>query len=216
MPRYHTILGSLAVLTLASRAGAAPLNLILECRPDITSGFIDVEYDASSDILSANGFALSIVDNCANPSVDFDVLGSFDIAATVDGVGVASAGTLSITGEVLGFGPNLLSGTLSAFGFLDAPGGDIFEFLFTITGGDLAIPAYFGNPGNTVGVILNAAGSGFDGTFGSNFNNNGGLPGYGYGVSDTAPPVPEPVTCALMLAGAVMSGRNRALRLRGR
>ena len=133
--------------------------------------------------------------------------GTFDIVATITEVGAATAGSLTIQGGVSGFGPTLLTANLVDFGYFDG-GGDLFEFLFTVTGGDLATQALYGDPGAVVGVIINANGSSFAGSFGQSFDNNGGFPGFGFGSSDTAP-IPAPGTLLVMLAAGGLRARRR-------
>lgn len=198
---------SSTLCALTTTAVAAPLNLTLNPTPDITAGFIDLTYNSGTDALSASGFALALEDDGVPPQTDFTAPGAFQINAVVTDAGVATSGTLSIGGTVLGFGPTLLTGNLIGFGFPNAPGGNVFEFLFEITGGDLATPAYYGPAGTTVGVILNAGANGFNGSFTSSFNNNGGIPGSGAGVADAAP-IPEP-TALLPLALTMLLARRR-------
>ena len=187
---------------LAAPAQASLLGLTLLRSPDITSGFIDVAYDAGSGLFTASGFALTL------DGTNFDVIGSFDYSIQLDGFGGLISGSLIITGEVGGFGPPLLTGDVTAFGFQDG-GGDLFEMLFTVTGGDLATPAHYGDPGAVGGTIMNANGSNFGGTFDVDFNNNFGIPGFGQGVSDTAP-IPEPATLVLLVvAGGLVVRRRR-------
>ena len=79
----------------------------------------------------------------------------------------------------LGFSSGtLLTGDLTAFGFLNA-GGDPLEFLFGVTGGDAA--SHFGP---VVGIRL--SNSGFTGTFASNFKNTGN------GKNELAAPLRDP------------------------
>ncbi len=192
---------------LAAPAQGSLLNLSLLRSPDITSGFIDVEYDAGTQVFTASGFALQL------DGIDFDVIGSFDYFIQLDGFGGLSFGSLTITGEVGDFGPPLfgpplLTGDVTAFGFQDG-GGDLFEILFTVTGGSMATAAHYGDPGAVGGVIMNANGSNFGGTFDVDFNNNGGSPGFGQGTSDTAP-IPEPATLVLLaVAGGLVARRRR-------
>lgn len=83
----------------------------------------------------------------------------------------------------------LLTGTISQFGF-SPQGGEIFEFLFDVTGG--ALSQYYSGQAM---VILNAGNTGFDGTFVRDFANSGFD-----GVSNTFPNAPEPSTGTLMLS----------------
>ena len=77
---------------------------------------------------------------------------------------------------------------------MDSPGGELFEFLFDVTGGSLAID-FLNLVGDSVGgVILDAGDSGFNGSFLTGFMNSGFT-----GVADIA--IPEPATMALILIG---------------
>jgi hypothetical protein len=195
-----------AVAGAAGSADAALLNLSLLPVPDITSGFIDVSYNASSDAFSAQGFAFSMTDSPNRTITN----GTFNLSAIVDSAGMATSGTITIGGTIpaIPAGTPLLTGTLTAFGF-QTGGGSIFEFLFSVTGGSLATPAYFGNSGVGVfGVILNASGATFNGNWGQSFNNNGGIPGFGNGVADTAP-IPAPVVAAPFAIAGFFAGRRR-------
>ena len=72
-------------------------------------------------------------------------------------------------GTIAALGANsgtLLTGTLTAFGFPVGPG-QIFEFLFTPTGGDLLTG--FGTEG---GIILDAGANDFTGSFDPPFSNS--------------------------------------------
>ncbi len=181
---------------LAAPAQGSLLGLTLLRSPDITSGFITVGYDAGTQVFTASGFSLTL------DGLDFDVIGSFDYSLQLDGFGGLISGSLTITGSVGGFGPPLLTGDVTAFGFQDG-GGDLFEILFTVTGGDLATPAHYGDPGAVGGVIMNANGSDFDGTFDDDFGN------IGTGTSNTAP-IPEPATLVLLaIAGGLVARRRR-------
>ncbi len=187
---------------LAAPAQGSLLGLTLLRSPDITSGFINVAYDSDTGFFTASGFALQL------DGLDFDVIGSFAYSLQLDGFGGLISNPLNIltiTGALQGEGPTevtLLEGVVTAFGFQDG-GGDLFEILFTVTGGDLATPAHYGDPGAVGGVIMNANGSDFDGTFDDNFNN------IGTGTSDTAP-IPEPATLVLLaIAGGLVARRRR-------
>jgi len=199
MTRNLAMLTAGTFLMLGASAQAAPLNLTLNDTPDIVSSFIDVTYDAGTDIFNASGFALELDDDGSGPA-EAIAGGTFDLAATIDASGVLSGGSLTIGGTVASLGFNsgtLLTGTLTAFGFPDA-GGDPLEFLFDVTGGDAA-GLYGGIPG---GVILSA--TGFTGDFTTNFDNLiSGIPGTGAAVSDVAP---VPLPAAVWLFGAGLLG----------
>lgn len=123
--------------------------------------------------------------------------GSFTLNAVIDETGDASSGSLSIGGTVDVFGPSLLDGVLVDFGFIDA-GGMILEFLFSVTGGDLADE--YGGINAEFGVILDTRDLGYSGDWTKDFLLNGG-------VADTAA-IPAPAGLALLgLAG--LCGRRR-------
>lgn len=193
------LVATFVAFLIGGAAQAALLNLEL-LLPDVESGFIDVQYDADSDLFTASGFALTL-DFDGEPPPDENILdGLFSLSLIVDENGVPGGGTIEITGNVLDLGPDLLTGNITEFGFMDSPGGEIFEFVFDVTGGDLA--PQFGPLG---GVILDAVDSGFGGTFDTSFANSGFS-----GVSDTAP-IPEPATgLSLLMGAAVWQARRRS------
>ena len=186
-------------LLAGTTAQAALIGLTLNNFPDIVSSFIDVTYDAATDSFNASGFALALDDDGSIPAEDITD-GVFDLSATIDSTGALIGGSLSIVGTVayLGFNSGtLLTGNLTAFGFLDA-GGDPLEFLFDVTGGDAA-GLYGSAPG---GVILSA--TGFTGDFNFDFDNLiGEAPGTGSAVADVAP---VPLPAAVWLFGAGLLG----------
>lgn len=196
------VAASIAMLAGPAQASLLNLDLLL---PDIESAFITVNYDATANLFTASGITLTLdFDGVAPPDQNI-ANGSFGINVFVDETGVlAAGGSLEITGTVLGFGPSLLTGDLVALGFMDS-GGEIFEFVFELTGGDLSVDF-----GSVVGVILNAGNSGFAGSFDVDFSNSGFA-----GVSDTAP-IPAPATGLLFMFAAALwrrPGRSRAGRL---
>ena len=105
--RLGTSIGFLAgIAILASTAQADLLNLWPQ-NPDITSSFITVSYNSGTDQFNANGTATQLVDELNNV---YNITGgSFALNATIDGTGAASAGSLSIGGNVNGDGPSLLT-----------------------------------------------------------------------------------------------------------
>ncbi len=171
-------------VAVATPAKATPIGLVLDDFPDIFSSFITVDYTASTDALTADGFATTIDLGGGQQPI---TSGTFDLDAEINGLGGLVSGAISIGGTVAALGFNsgtLLTGTLTAFGFPDG-GGQTFEFLFDVTGGDAA-----GDYGSVGGILLSS--TGFGGSFGSDFGNN-------TGVSDTAPPLPEPGLAVLLL-----------------
>ena len=194
----NLLLGLFATALLGSApAMATPLGLTLADTPDIASAFIDVVYNAGTDTLTANGFALTLDAPPSNPIAG----GLFSLTANVDDSGNLLGGTLTISGTVAGLGFNsgtLLTANLTAFGFVDA-GGDPLEFLFDVTGGDAA-----GLFGSTGGMILGQ--SGFEGDWASDWDNLlSGIPGTGQGSADTAgTPVSEPGILLLQALGLTL------------
>jgi hypothetical protein len=182
---------------------AAPLNLT-PGPPDFLSSSLNVDYVPGSNRFVAVGLTTGYEGGSAplvNP-------GSYSLQAFINQSGFLSFGALTINGD-LGAGPEtLLTGTLktglggTAFGFQDSPGGNIFEFLFTVTGGDAKVVSDFGGLGSgNHGVIVNAGfehgGVPFNGTWNRFFANDGVS-----GVADTFVQVPEPRAMTLFLVGA--------------
>ena len=123
-----------------------------------------------------------------------------------------------MTGKIPALGANsgtLLTGTIGStandFGF-PTGGGTLFEWRFTVTGGDLA--SYYGGVGTSgAGIILDGkfVDSGsipFTGVFTSNFQNASGTSLNG--VADTF--VPEPATLAALGGAAIGTLRSRRAR----
>jgi hypothetical protein len=171
--------------------------------PDIVSRFIDVTFDESSDAFLASGFALDYDDG--TPPNDSIIGGSFLITASIDDSGAATGGMLDIGGTIGLLGPSLLTGSLVDFGFDDA-GGMLLQFVFEVSGGDLA--GAYGGIGALVAVNLDVDSDGYPAGWTKSWDNNDGVPGAGGGVSDTAPLIPAPPAAAL-LALAVLARRRR-------
>jgi len=183
---------------------ATPLNLT-PGSPDFIASSLRVNYIvATNTTFSAVGATTSY----QGGSVPLIGSGSYDLFVGINQSGVLTFGFLTINGDI-GAGPEtLLSGTLTtgssgtAFGFQDPPGGNTFEFLFTVTGGDPIVVSDFGGLGSSNhGVIVNAffenGGVPFDGSWTSSFHNDGHS-----GVSDTFAQVPEPSTMVLLFVCA--------------
>jgi hypothetical protein len=194
------LVASLMLLGLGSQAQAAPLNL-LKLYPDVFSSGINVTYNAGSDAFTATGTASTYEDDGVGPAVAITA-GTFSLGATIDASGALSTGTLSIGGTIASIGANsgtLLTGTLTTLGFPTSGSGDPLEFLFDVTGGDLA-SAY----GTSGGIILTQ--SGFSGGFAADFAN-----GSFVGLADT---FVVPVPAAVWLFGSGLLGLTGIARRR--
>jgi hypothetical protein len=179
----------------AARAGS--LNLVPQ-NPDLAALNLTVDYQptsGSTGTLTATGWPTSFTITGTNtpdyPSIDN---GTYDLTAQVTKTGQPISGTLDIGGTIPGLASSgtLLTGQLSQFGFQNS-GGDIFEFVFNVTGGDLA-PYYHGQ----TGVILDATGSGFNGSFANTFSTQADE-----AVADNFTVVPEPSTTVLLLCVSI-------------
>ena len=181
---------------VVTTAQAVPLNLTPQV-PDIFAGLVQVEYDADTDIFSAEGIAEGLdLDGLAPPDHHIHA-GTFAVSATIDDGGVASDGSLQIGGTIGTLGAvsgTLLTGTLTEFGFPDS-GPGLFEFVFDVTGGDLA-PQFYPQSG----VILDAQDFGLSTGFGGSFD--GSFSNVGTGNADVfATVIPEPITAGTSLLG---------------
>ena len=183
----------IAALTLgvSAPAQASLLGLTLNDAPDISVSFISTSYDSGTGAFTADGFASSL---------DGDAItgGGFDLDAIIDNSGNLTSGMFSITGTLPGFGPSLLSGTLTDFG--SGTVDDVFEFLFTVDDGDLA--SLYGGVGNLLGgIILHE--HGFGGDWGSDFVNVASPTALPPGFSDVGV---VPVPAAVWLFGSALLG----------
>jgi len=213
--RFVVIVGLFA---LAQPVHAALLPLTYLAPPDITAGFIDVFYNATLDKFVADGFAQQL-DTGSPPPKAINTPGyNFHIEANVDGNGnLTPGGSFLVTGQVTvgsttyGTSNPLLSGTVAAFGYGDQPiNYDLNNFIITLTGGDLAIPLFYGNPGTQIGIDFDGNyGGAFTGSFANSFDNTGGFgPGFGTGQADVKP-IPEPATLIMAAVGAAALLRKR-------
>ncbi len=164
--------------------------------PDLSAQFLTVDYVASAGTtgtLTATGWPTSFTITGTN-TPDYCEIdnGQYSLTAQITKTGQPISGTLDITGTIPGMSTpsgTLLTGQLSQFGFEPPPGGDIFEFMFNVTGGDLA--SYYNGQ---AGIILTATGSGFDGNFMTSFSTQ-----VSQAVSDNFGVVPEPNTAILLV-----------------
>ena len=194
-------LASLGILCLLSaiRTQATPLNLTPSL-PDFITSSLNVNYVPGSNRFAASGPLTAY----QGGSVSLIGSGTYTLNAFVNSSGVLNFGFLTITGDI-GSGPEtLLTGNLktgpsgTAFGFQDPPGGNIFEFLFTVTGGDTTIVSDFGGLNSpNHGVRVNAGNVAFNGTWNGFFSNSGGS-----GFAVTFASVPEPNVPLILLVSA--------------
>src|SRR6266480_2930573 len=107
--------------------------------PDLMGSFESVSYSTNNNLFQAIGSATAYSDGSAT-LMD---AGDYVLSCFINNAGVLANGGLSISGDI-GFGNEvLLTGDLTALGFNDS-GGDIFEFLFTVTGGNPDVVSDFG------------------------------------------------------------------------
>jgi hypothetical protein len=111
--------------------------------PDLADGFVNVTYSSGSGDFVAQGWTQTYW----NPTgTEFDTVTmpddpNYTLDATITGAGVLlPGGTLTITGDIGSGNKTLLTGSLTpgaagtAFGYGDG-GNEVFQFLFTVTGG---------------------------------------------------------------------------------
>jgi hypothetical protein len=191
-----------ASVAVTSSSQASLINLT-QGYPDIFSAGVSVTYNAGTDAFNLHGQSLTLTQT--DLTVHTITSGVFDISMTVATGGVISpGGTIAITGTVPDVGATsgtLLQGTITQIGYSNPPGGNIFEFLFTATGGDL-LPA--GAHGGVVVDSWNAKATGFNGSFDANFSNTAA-----WGVADAY--LPEPATMAFLAFGATTLALCRRL-----
>ena len=195
----RSILGALMLLA-NSQTQAALLGLSPSpSAPDFGAGFLNVTYVATGDTFQATGFTTDY----SNGTVPLLGIGPCTLTATITDDGQLTSGTLTLGGDVGQGTQTLLTGTLNVLGFMDPPGGSVFEFLFTVTGGNATVVQDFGgtNAANC-GIILDAwfvnGGTPFNGSWTNDFNNDGFS-----GLADNFAAVPEPSSILLVLIGGV-------------
>ncbi|MCP3903036.1 MAG: hypothetical protein GY715_05305 [Planctomycetes bacterium] len=208
---HKAVLASCAfvVVVLSAPAQGALIDFELQEYPDVGSRFIDAVYDAGSDTFVADGFAMDYARESGGPLNPISS-GGFHITANIDETGDAHGGTLEIIGNVIGFGPALLTAELLDFGFMDG-GGSRIEFIFEVTAGPLSTD--YGGVGAKVGVVMDV-GVSYSGDFTQGFDNRFfGLPGTGQGISGTKPlALPGPGALAVAAIGGLIGSRRRRRR----
>jgi len=195
-------------LVASPESHATPLYLSSPSgSPDLMTSFASVSYTTSNNLFQAIG-STTDYENGTTGLVD---AGTSTLAATITGAGLLTSGSLTLQGDIGSGVETLLTGTLTtgpggtAFGYTNVTGvvgsGDIFEFLFTVTGGNAVIVSDFGGLGANGGVIVDANfpnADTFDGSWTKDFLNNN------EGVSDTFSMIPEPSSVLLVLFGGVL------------
>lgn len=165
--------------------GTFSANAPFDCADFVSSVINDVPYSINytSDPLSDFKISLNL-----NPATGVALSGTFTLLGTAPSYG-ASSGTL-LTGSILDFySPNATQAA-------EAIDGQEFQFIFKVTGGDLA--SHFG----TIAIDLHGVDAGsFNGTFGpsANFCDTN----YdAYSDTYSAPAVPEPSPVVILVSGA--------------
>ena len=189
-------------------ARASPLDLSAHS-PDLSATPLTAQYNATTGMFTVTGFPMAFdVSGGSTPDYPSVTSGSYHIDASILPNGQAQSGTLAVGGKIAGLANSgtLLTGNLSQFGYVNS-GDDMFDFVFDVTGGDLA-PFY---TGHKVGVILDAVNSGFNGSFTSNFASNSGL-AMSDNFSFNPSPAPEPSTGALLMVAVAVGVPGMAYR----
>jgi hypothetical protein len=196
------------LLLVHGQANATQLNLTAGVPDLFAAQAMSVCYNPGSGIFQAIGYTVDY----QGGSVFLQDVGTYSLTANITTGGVLTGGTVTINGDIGGGQEALLTGNLHtglsgvAYGFENA-GGDLFEFLFTVTGGNSIIISDFGGLGSSAGIILDANFGApcdvpFTGTWTTGFHNSGS----GNAVADNFPVVinvPEPSTSALLGLAAV-------------
>lgn len=197
MKSVTTFIVSAAVATIAS---AQPLNLV-PGTPDVASGFIAVDYNATTGAFSATGYTQNV-----NLPPNQLPLGQrqFSLNAIINNSGqIAGLGSLMVRGDYGGTDQILFSSnSIVAFGYGPT---NKFEFIFTQQAGSLA------SVGSSIGTILVDPNLVFPGgipSFTSSFSGRLFSGGPGAANADTFV-IPSPSALALAGLGGLMVSRRR-------
>ena len=202
------------VITWQFSGGSAPGALLelVKGSPDVYTNRPVITYD--KDFVSATigefkavgtsnkilGLGPMIILGTSNWTLTAHIDNQTNMLASTD------PGSLTFVGDMPGLPTEvrtLLTGRLIAFGYQDSTtlNPELFDFLFDVTGGDLA-----GQFGPRIGVNLNAGVSNFTGSFNQDFSNTMNA------QADTFPVVPEPCSISLWgLSGLVWLAFRRRL-----
>lgn len=212
-----------AVLASSARADLIGISKSPPIVTDLTIDYSTISYDASTKVLTIVGWPTEI-DYTNDGPPDYGIVGggsglqqSAQIAISVNNLGTLDGGVpgddLSIVGKVNAPGKvygTLLTGEIAAFYYDEDAPHQLFELLFTVTGGSESA-----NFGPVVGLVFDAVdydayGIPFTGSFASSFTNFAGDPEFdsppGRGDIFT---VPEPGSMLLLAAGMGMAGLMR-------
>lgn len=212
----------LALLMSIAVPGQAGLIGVTPLLPETEFGSLNgqgIDFDSSRGVFNAIGTPLETRSDSSRMLITGEP--SFNINILVDNQGKAHSGTashdlvvqgtLGASADPLSNATNtLLTGVLLDFGYLDIPNAttDIFDFLFQVTGGEMAGHI----PGDTLGVFMVAEFSSFSGGFESNFTSQR-IKG---SMGPTAIPpqsVPAPATLWLLLLGLpILVRQSRRIR----
>lgn len=209
-PRALIVLALSLLIAGSSHAASLGLSQIKKATPDIFSGFVTVNYNASTDVLTATGMAFTL--DAGSGPVNINA-GSLSLNATINDSGILTLGSFTIGGKIPSMGFNsgtLITATPTAFGFEPGPpASETLEFFLTVTGGDAA--ALYGGVGSKLtGLFLHDSGyPGPGGSGGANgFSANFGS-GQAAATSDFVAmiPLPASVWMALPIAGMIVAGK---------
>lgn len=202
MSCVRTSISCVVALALSASALAqAPLNLV-PGTPDVASGFIAVDYNATTGLFTAEGFTQNLN---LPPTIPMGQR-EFRITAIIDNLGqLAGPGSLTVRGDYLGIDQVLFSSNdIDAFGYDSF---NRFEFLFTQQSGNLA------TAGASVGTILADPNLVFPGgvpNFSQSFSGRLFPGGPGAAVADTFVPAPGTLVVTVLGGLAAMRRRRRA------
>jgi hypothetical protein len=221
IPTLFSLAVGTAVWILSTEARAALMDLVpVPGSPDFFVGFVNASYaynaQAGEGDLTVSGYT----SDYANGSRSLTDVGDFSLSARVSSSGVLLGGGFTLRGNVGNGDELLLSGALrpgpdsGAWGFQGAgdPNHDLFEFTYTVTGGEnAAVLQDFAAWGAVGGIIFDANFGAGDSPFTGSWTSGFSSVNYN-GVLDVFMPVPEPHTYWAAAALVLLAGGRLALR----